>query len=1024
MNELESLRSEMAQAGIPFTGQFIGDDKIHRYKTAGDREENCWYSIHQFPTLMVAVFGCWKRNLQVKWTSKSRKDLSREDWNAAGQAWRDMEAKRAEEERKAQEKARGRCAQWLRVFPRPDGHLYLAAKGVEAHGPLYQSDEELTRDWLALPLQDIDGTVHSMQFIAEDGTKRFVSGGRVAGCYYPLAEVPGGPLLVCEGYATGASLFEATGWSVVCAMNCGNLLAVVQSLRKKYPARTIVLCADNDQFTDGNPGLTKAQAAAKAVNGLVACPDFSDNTLGGKPTDFNDLHTAAGLREVARQVYDAFPVVARSIGIFARPPDNDPTELLKYRYLCQGGGLLFNGPTGVGKCLRRGTRILMFDGTVKAVEDVRIGDALMGPDSLPRIVQSTCSGTDELYEVSQKRRGSYVCNSAHVLSLTMTNGMNGAVSGYSDSEVFDIPLSEYLGKNKTFKHCAKGFAVPIDWPEREVPLPPYFLGLWLGDGTRGHTGITNPEPEVIRYIHGFGASRRMFRTTQMKNGCSTVTVTKGKGQRNPVLNTLRELGVANNKHIPLLYRANSESVRMALLAGLIDSDGHVSNKCAEITSKYQALANDIAFLARSLGFRASISREFKRCQTGAGNFYWRVLISGDLSRVPSKAARKKASDRRQKKRVLLSGLSIKPIGRGEYAGFELDGDGRFLLEDFTVTHNSSLSVQSAACWCNVKPFFGIRPSRSLSTVIIQAENDDGDVAEMRDGVCKGLNLTEEERYNFFSNVFIYSATKGVVGDRFCQELVRPLLDLHDPDLLMIDPMLSFVGGNVKEQEVVGNFLRASLNPVIFEHECGMVGYHHTNKPPSGKEKQAWTNGELAYLGSGSAEWANWARAVLSLQSMGKAGYYKLHAAKRGARIGWTDDDGQLLYERYLAWSRDGSIYWREPTMEEVAMLDGSGQEEDKLQKKADKIPARFLNLLQERALTKAEWAKRAKSELGYSNGNAYRYIQDLERAGRVFLSVATARYSIVIERTEPNDAAPAPQQPDQPETPAATPDLI
>lgn len=688
MSELESLRAEMAKAGIPFTGQFVGDDKVHRYKTAGDRDENCWYSLHQFPTMLVAVFGCWKRNIQSKWTSKPRKELSKEDWSAASQAWKDAEARRAEEERRAQEKVRARCAQWLRVFPRPDGHLYLAAKGVGAHGPLYQSDEELTRDWLALPLQDADGTVHSMQFIAEDGTKRFAYGGRVAGCYYPLSDVPGGPVLVCEGYATGASLFEATGWSVVCAMNCGNLLAVVQSLRKKYPSRTLVICADNDQFTEGNPGLTKAQAAAKAANCLLACPDFGDNALEGKPTDFNDLHTAAGLREVARQVYDAFPVVARSIGVFARPPENDPTELLKYRYLCQGGGLLFNGPTGVGK--------------------------------------------------------------------------------------------------------------------------------------------------------------------------------------------------------------------------------------------------------------------------------------------------------------------------------------------------SSLSVQSAACWCNLKPFFGIRPSKSLSTVIIQAENDDGDVAEMRDGVCKGLGLTEEERYNFFSNVFIYSATKGVVGDRFCKELVRPLLDLHDPDLLMIDPMLSFVGGNVKEQEVVGNFLRASLNPVIFEHECGMIGYHHTNKPPTGKEKQAWANGELAYLGSGSAEWANWARAVLSLQSLGKAGYYKLHAAKRGARLGWTDGEGQLLYERYIAWSRDGSIYWREPTMEEIAMLEGSGQEDDKLQKKADKIPARFINLLKQRSLTRAEWAKRAKSELGYSNGNAYRYIKDLELAGRVFLSVATSRYSIVTERAEPGESAAAPTpEPSEPETATdAAPDLI
>ena len=1018
MNDVNSrFLAELGRAGLGFRGPVAIDDKVHRFKGGDDKEPDSWYVLHLLSgDLVVGAYGSWRKNFINKWSSREKKNMSREDWNAAAQAWKDIEAKRAEDERKAQEKVRERCLQWLRDFPRPDGHLYLAAKGVQAHGPLYQSDEELTRDWLALPLQDIDGVVHSMQFIADDGTKRFVYGGRVAGCYYPLSDVPGGPVLICEGYATGASLFEATGWTVVCAMNCGNLLAVAQAFRKKYPERTLVICADNDQYTDGNPGKTKADSAAKAARCLVACPEFADTVTQGNPTDFNDLHSAAGLPEVARQVYAAFPIAARTIGVFVRPPENDPTELLKYRYLCQGGGLLLNGPTGVGKCLRRGTLVLMFDGTVKPVEDIRIGDSLMGPDSLPRMVRSTTSGMDQLYEVIQKRNGSYTCNSQHVLTLKMTKGLKGGVGGHLDGEVFDIPIEVYLRKSKTFKHCAKGFAVQVDWPHRAVPIPPYFLGLWLGDGTRLKAQITNPDSEVIRYIHAFGASRRMLRTTHKKGGCSSITLTHGKGQRNPILNTLRQLGVVDSKHIPLIYKANSELQRLYLLAGLIDSDGYVVHGCAEITSKYEALAKDIAFLSRSLGFRCSIAKEFKRCQTGAGDFYYRCLISGDLSRIPMKIARKTGLPRRQKKNCLVSGIQVRPAGVGEYFGFELDGDGRFLLDNFTVTHNSSLSVQSAACWCNLKPFFGIRPSKSLRTVIIQAENDDGDVAEMRDGVCAGLRLTEEERYNFFSSVFIYSATKGVVGDRFCKELVRPLLDLHDPDLLMIDPMLSFVGGNVKEQEVVGNFLRGSLNPVLFEHECGMVGYHHTNKPQSGKEKQSWTNGELAYLGTGSAEWANWARAVLSLQSMGKPGFYKLHAAKRGARIGWQNNGGELIYERYIAWSRDGAIYWREPTMDEIAMLEGTGEEDDKLQRKAEKIPARFINLLKERSLTKAEWANRAKSELGFSNGNAYRYIKDLERAGRVFLSVATSRYSIVTE-PESETAQTPPAEPG-PETPS------
>ena len=125
-------------------------------------------------------------------------------------------------------------------------------------------------------------------------------GGRIVGCFFTLATKLESPLAICEGYATGASVHEATGYAVVCALNCGNLLAVSKALREKYPVREIIVCADNDQFTDGNPGVTKATEAAKAINAKLAVPQFADANT--KLTDFNDMAALAGLGELKQQI--------------------------------------------------------------------------------------------------------------------------------------------------------------------------------------------------------------------------------------------------------------------------------------------------------------------------------------------------------------------------------------------------------------------------------------------------------------------------------------------------------------------------------------------------------------------------------------------------------------------------------------------------------------------------------------------------------------------------------------------------
>src|SRR5690606_9338653 len=133
-----------------------------------------------------------------------------------------------------------------------------------------------------------------------------------------------------------------------------------------------------------------------------------------------------------------------------------------------------------------------------------------------------------------------------------------------------------------------------------------------------------------------------------------------------------------------------------------------------------------------------------------------------------------------------------------------------------------------------------------------------------------------------------------------------LLKAHRPDLLWIDPALAYLGAEASSQKDVSAFLRNMLNPLLHRHQCGCVVVHHTNKPSSGKEKPNWSAGDLAYLGSGSIEWANWARAVMALRSVGSQSVFELCAAKRGGRLRWKAADGvTATYSRLIAHGSTG-----------------------------------------------------------------------------------------------------------------------
>lgn len=355
--------------------------------------------------------------------------------------------------------------------------------------------------------------------------------------------------------------------------------------------------------------------------------------------------------------------------------------------------VLLYGKNGTGKCFAKGTRVRMYDGTIKLVEDIVKGNMLMGSDSKPRKVLSTTTGVEQMYRIKQKNGDDYVVNESHILSLKGCGKWKGQVT--------NITVKDYLKKTKTWKKCNNGYKVGVEYREREIIVDPYYLGVWLGDGSSNGTDVTANEPEIISYLYEYATSIGQSVTPE-DDGKRFRIVDNLKSKSNRLLNQMIELDIissytisirAGEKHIPTDYLINSREVRLELLAGLIDSDGHYAKKDVgyEIVQKNFRLAYDIVVLARSLGFRVSIK---DKVATLKSRDYTcpvkRITIYGDIDKIPVKVAHKKAKARQINKNPLVHGIEVIKESVDKYYGFTIDGDRLFLLEDFTVVHNTML----------------------------------------------------------------------------------------------------------------------------------------------------------------------------------------------------------------------------------------------------------------------------------------------------------------------------------------------
>lgn len=271
------------------------DGNIQRFSSNGNHHDKAGYYclFNNGNDFIGGFFGCWRSDVYQIWTNQSEAQLNNRDLWLENRSKIEASKRAIEETRK--EKASNAATKamqiWEQAKPATDDHPYLKKKGVKSYG--LKVDEQGT---LLIPVFDLKKGLHSLQLISTNTEKNkyFLPGGVVRGhCYWISGKED--TIYLAEGYATAASIHQATGATVYISFMAGNLLPVAQALKVSKPGSRLVIAADNDAFTDQNPGLTKAKETAQAIGASFICPEFDPQYHEIRPTDFNDLHLLHGL---------------------------------------------------------------------------------------------------------------------------------------------------------------------------------------------------------------------------------------------------------------------------------------------------------------------------------------------------------------------------------------------------------------------------------------------------------------------------------------------------------------------------------------------------------------------------------------------------------------------------------------------------------------------------------------------------------------------------------------------------------
>ena len=414
------------------------------------------------------------------------------------------------------------------------------------------------------------------------------------------------------------------------------------------------------------------------------------------------------------------------------------------------------------RCFGKGTKIRMYDGSVKNVENIKVGEQVMGPDSKPRTVLNLSHGNEEMFKITPKRGGnSFTCNRHHTLALRKIRDHK------FPNKYENLTIDEYFAKSQYQRdHYYRLYhSGAIQYPEKDYLIDPYIFGTWLGDGHTACFRLTTTDVEIKEAWEIFSNSAEgyHYRETLLPNKKTDtwdISISKtshrdaGCKSHNKFLDYIKN-NIRGHKRIPQEYMTGSIEQRLQLLAGIIDTDGSKGAQNREcyrtICTKYKDLAEDYANLARSLGFRATVHERNKKL-TYADKIYtsYDINLTGDFTQVPCKLKRKQTINTKPIREWSISEFNIESIGEGEFYGFEVDGDHLFLLEDYTVVHNSGKStviVISALyelylllCMISPSKTLNIKNSANICFIFLSKDNPTA-CSQLGEDMHKGLTLS-------------------------------------------------------------------------------------------------------------------------------------------------------------------------------------------------------------------------------------------------------------------------------------------
>lgn len=371
-------------------------------------------------------------------------------------------------------------------------------------------------------------------------------------------------------------------------------------------------------------------------------------------------------------------------------------------------GILLYHSVGSGKCMKIDTPILMYDGNIKKIQDVMVDDLIMGDDSTSRKVLSLARGVDKMYDIISDRGNKYTVNEAHILCLKVPSypllkmdqygytiywvdnnkfnvkryNFNSKISKdkiYEEANIFlysinkpqiiEISVLDYLKLSNSKKKLLYGYKAIIEFEDKEINLDPYVLGIWIGDINTDIFIINNP---------------------------------------NNLTYEIQQLGLINNKHIPHLYKCNTRYKCLQLLSGIIDVSGSyniIDGYIIKLGDMYPKLTEDIIFLCKSLGFLC-YKKKIK-------NILYIYINGNKISDIPTQEFNKDSIINLTKDTTKGTRIRVLYKNIDNYFGFTIDGNNRYVLGDFTVTHNTITSISIAEHFRQLNKDIIILSSKSL-----------------------------------------------------------------------------------------------------------------------------------------------------------------------------------------------------------------------------------------------------------------------------------------------------------------------